>query len=47
MLFKWHKTSLREFASLMAALIWIYYRYKHTLNQFHPEWILLAVFFGA
>ena len=47
MLFKWHKTGLLEFASLLAALIWIYYRYQHTLNQLHLEWILLAVAFGV
>ena len=47
MLFKWHKTGLLEFTSLLAALIWIYYRYQHTLNQLHLEWILLAVAFGV
>lgn len=36
-----------KFASLLAALIWIYYRYQHTLNQLHLEWILLAVAFGV
>jgi hypothetical protein len=38
---------LLEFASLLAAMIWIYYHYHHALNQLHPEWILLAVFFGV
>jgi len=43
MLFKWYKTGLLEFATLLAALLWIFSRYQHTLNQLHPEWILLAV----
>ena len=36
-----------EFASLLAAMIWIFYRYLQTLNQLHLEWTLLAVFFGV
>ena len=47
MLFKCYKTGLLEFASLLAALIWISLRYQHTLNQLHPEWILLAVALGV
>ena len=43
MLFKWYKTGLLKFATLLAALLWIFSRYQHTLNQLHPEWILLAV----
>ena len=47
MLFKWHKIGLLEFASLLAVLIWIFFRYQHTLNQLHPEWILMAVALGV
>jgi len=47
MLFKWYKTGLLEFATLLAALLWIFSRYQHTLNQLHPEWILLAVVLGV
>jgi len=47
MQFKWHKTGLIELAFLPAALIWIFYRYSHTLNQLHPEWILLGLGLGV
>ena len=46
MQFKWHKTGLIELTSLLAALLWISYRYQHTLNQLHPEWILLGLGIG-
>jgi ComEC/Rec2-related protein len=47
MQFKWHKTGLIELTSLLAALLWISYRYQHTLNQLHPEWILLGLGIGV
>ena len=42
MQFKWHKTGLIELIFLLAALIWISFRYHETLNLLHPEWIILG-----
>ena len=47
MLFKWYKIGLLEFALLVAVLIWISFRYHYTLNQLHPEWILMAFALGV
>ncbi|MBC8257811.1 MAG: ComEC/Rec2 family competence protein [SAR324 cluster bacterium] len=46
MQFKWHKISLIETFCLLAVIIWIFLRFQHTLNQLHPEWILLALGLG-
>jgi ComEC/Rec2-related protein len=43
---KWHKTSLIELTFLLAALIWISFRYQDTLNLLHPEWIILGLGLG-
>jgi len=43
MQFKWHKTGLIELTFLLAALIWISFRYQDTLNLLHPEWIILGL----
>jgi len=46
MQFKWHKTGLIELTFLLAAVIWIYFRYQDTLNLLHPEWIILGLGLG-
>ena len=46
MQFKWHKTGLIELTFLLAALIWISFRYQDTLNLLHPEWIILGLGLG-
>jgi len=46
MQFKWHKTGLIELIFLLAALIWISFRYQDTLNLLHPEWIILGLGLG-
>ena len=46
MQFKWHKTGLIELTFLLAALIWIPFRYQDTLNLLHPEWIILGLGLG-
>ncbi|MBT5834861.1 MAG: hypothetical protein HOH83_08705, partial [Deltaproteobacteria bacterium] len=46
MQFKWHKTGLIELFFLLAALIWIFFRYHETLNLLHPEWIILGLGLG-
>ena len=46
MQFKWHKTGLIELIFLLAALIWIFFRYHETLNLLHPEWIILGLGLG-
>ena len=43
---KWHKTGLIELTFLLAALIWISFRYQDTLNLLHPEWIILGLGLG-
>jgi ComEC/Rec2-related protein len=43
---KWHKISLIELTFLLAALIWISFRYQDTLNLLHPEWIILGLGLG-
>jgi len=43
---KWHKTSLIELTFLLAALIWIPFRYQDILNLLHPEWIILGLGLG-
>ena len=47
MQFKWYKTGFIEFSALAAAVIWLSFRYQHTLNQLHPEWILLGLSLGV
>ena len=46
MKFSWHKTGYLEIILLTVLLIWIVFRYQHTLNQFHPEWIILGLAIG-
>lgn len=46
MKFSWHKTGLMEIIILPVVLIWIVFRYQHTLNQLHPEWIMLGLGLG-
>ena len=46
MKFSRHKTGFLEFFLLTVLLIWITFRYQHTLNQLHPEWIMLGLAIG-
>ena len=44
MKFSWHKTGFLEIILLTVLLIWIAFRYQDTLNQLHPEGIMLGFF---
>ncbi len=46
MKFSWHKTGLLQIIIVSVLLIWIIFRYQHTLNQLHPEWIMLGLGLG-
>ena len=46
MKFSWHKTGLLQIIIVSVLLIWIVFRYQHTLNQLHPEWIMLGLGLG-
>ena len=46
MKFSRHKTGFLEIFLLTVLLIWFAFHYQHTLNQLHPEWVMLGLAIG-
>ena len=46
MKFSLHKTGYLEIVLLTVLVIWITFRYQHTINRLHPEWFILVLAIG-